>query len=515
MSDNSSYYFTTTTPYSNYYETDDLISFSLAAGSTGVLQFTSLLTTTNTDISVNLVISGGGGGGASSGQSYDSDIETMSWGSGSGGGGAGFGQIVLQDISSTYNYTVGSGGVGGIGSPPPSLAGVDGANGGNSSLTTPYGNIIATGGGGAPSLWTVYGPPPQAGTSGHLTYPSSSNIIVIYDCSGGNGGIGVNNDSSPGTPSAGSDSTPIQTIEIYDSSNVSFGGGGGGGDASTSPQWDSGTSSWIQPQTSNNGGQAGLNGIGGAIGSSGTLTNKDGGNATSYGSGGGGAGQAGITDASFSSEWNYWYNNGGSGGDGVIFITFFKPPVIVSITNGSLVYLNNSTISLQQDSLISLTTNLIGTATSFTQSTSLTFVDVSNNGTITINTSSVDVGNYIFTFYGENNVGISDNFILNISVYAPPTPPPPPPNQVKTGGPIRMCDTRFQGCRHYNKSLPGSSGNIVITGSTQSEILTRLVNLQQYQRGARWVQINAPTNQYGSRAGAPHGYGQSPKNDFN
>jgi hypothetical protein len=234
MSNNSSYYFTTTTPYSNYYETDDFISFSLAAGSTGVLQFTSLLTTTNTDISVNLVISGGGGGGASSGQNGSDSIENMSWGSGSGGGGGGFGKIVLQDISSTYNYIVGSGGVGGVGSTTGSITGVDGADGSNSSFTTPYGNIVAGGGGGAPSLWTEYDPKP--GTAGTLTYPSNPDIIVIYDCSGGNGGIGVNNDSLPAnSPTAGSNSTPIQTIEIYDSSDVSFGGGGGGGDASTTP----------------------------------------------------------------------------------------------------------------------------------------------------------------------------------------------------------------------------------------------------------------------------------------
>ena len=88
-------------------------------------------------------------------------------------------------------------------------------------------------------------------------------------------------------------------------------------------------------------------------------------------------------------------------------------------------------------------------------------------------------------------------------------------NQNTTGGPIRSCDSRLRGCSHYTKSLPGSSGNVVITGSTQSQILTRLVYLQQYQRGAKWVQINSPTNGYGSRAGAPYGYGESPKNDFN
>ena len=514
MSNNSSYYFTTTTQYSNYYETDDIISFSLTTGSSGTLTFTQLLTTTNTDISVNLVISGGGGGGASSGQNGAGDPVNMSWGSGSGGGGAGFGKINLKNIITSYTYTIGSGGIGGVGSTTPQITGVDGGNGGDSTFTTPYGDIVAEGGRGAPSLWTVYGPPPQAGTAGTLTYPSNPNIIAINDCSGGNGGIGVNNDSPPAnSPTAGSNSTPIQTIEIYDSSNVSFGGGGGGGDASTSPQYDGTTEMWTAPTTSNNGGQAGFNGIGGAVGSTGTLTDASGGDAITYGAGGGGAGQAGINDSPFSNEWQYWYNNGGSGGDGVIFITFFKPPVIVSITDGSVIYLNNSTISLPQDSVISLTTNIIGTATSFTQLSSLTFVNIINNGIITINSSGVDVGNFIFTFYGENNVGISDNFILNINVYDPVTPTPPIYNG--TGGPINICNTKERNCNNYSKTLPGSSGNMVITGMTRATQITTAVNVQQYVRGARWVKQNAPVNQFGSRAGAPAGYGQPIRNSFN
>jgi len=81
-------------------------------------------------------------------------------------------------------------------------------------------------------------------------------------------------------------------------------------------------------------------------------------------------------------------------------------------------------------------------------------------------------------------------------------------------GPINVCDSRFRNCNNYSKLLPGSSGNIVITGQTQSQALTRIINLEQYTRGSKWVQINSPTNQYGSRAGAPNGYGESPKNNF-
>jgi hypothetical protein len=84
-----------------------------------------------------------------------------------------------------------------------------------------------------------------------------------------------------------------------------------------------------------------------------------------------------------------------------------------------------------------------------------------------------------------------------------------------TRGPITKCDSKFRNCNNYNKALPGSSGNLVLTGMTQSQILTTLVNIQSYSRGARWVKTYVPTNGYGSRAGAPYGYGQSPKNYFN
>ena len=105
--------------------------------------------------------------------------------------------------------------------------------------------------------------------------------------------------------------------------------------------------------------------------------------------------------------------------------------------------------------------------------------------------------------YDQENI----NIIIN--------PPPPPPILPNTGGPIRICDSRLRACKHYSKNITGSSGNVVITGQTQSQILQNLVVNQSYHRGARWVKRNAPTNGYGSRAGAPYGYGESPKNDFN
>ena len=422
VANNSSYYFTTTTQYNNYYETDDLINFSLTAGSSGTLTFTPLVTTTNTDISLCLVISGGGGGGASSGQNYGGGIESMSWGSGSGGGGAGFGKIILENISTSYNYTVGSGGVGGIGSQDNNYAQTSGGNGGNSSFNTSYGNIVAGGGGGAPSIWIDY-EPVKAGTAGTLTYPSNPDIIAINDCSGGNGGLGVQNDESyyVGVPTPGSKSTPIQTIEVYDSYTISIGGGGGGGNAGNEYNFDRDTMTWTEPKTSNNAGKPGLNGIGGQGYGPGALIQASGGDAITYGAGGGGAGQAGISDSPYSNKWQYWYNNGGYGGNGIIYITFLKPPVVVSITDGSVVYSNNSIIYLQEGSQISFTSTTITTATLFTQTTSLNFVELnSTNGNITIN-SNVSAGNYTFSFYCENSVGKSNTFNLNISVLSSST----------------------------------------------------------------------------------------------
>ena len=98
----SSYYFTTSTPYDNYNETEDYIVFSFNTGSVGSLLFSDLLTTINTDISLNIVIVGGGGGAAIS--SAGDEDDPQSWGSSAGGGGAGFGKLTIKNINS-YQYT--------------------------------------------------------------------------------------------------------------------------------------------------------------------------------------------------------------------------------------------------------------------------------------------------------------------------------------------------------------------------------------------------------------------------
>ncbi len=77
--------------------------------------------------------------------------------------------------------------------------------------------------------------------------------------------------------------------------------------------------------------------------------------------------------------------------------------------------------------------------------------------------------------------------------------------------PINICNSKLRNCNNYSKKLPGSSGNVVITGNTNSQLLSNL----SYKGYGKWVQRNAPTNAYGSRTGAPYGYGSSPKNDLN
>jgi hypothetical protein len=74
--------------------------------------------------------------------------------------------------------------------------------------------------------------------------------------------------------------------------------------------------------------------------------------------------------------------------------------------------------------------------------------------------------------------------------------------------PISICGSKKLICNNHSKHIPGSSGNVVITGSNRPQILSTLAN----KGFGKWVQINAPTNMYGSRTGAPHGFGESPKN---
>ena len=170
--------------------------------------------------------------------------------------------------------------------------------------------------------------------------------------------------------------------------------------------------------------------------------------------------------------------------------------------NSSYIFKYEDAFSITPNTVIQNIAN-IGLSTN---ERSLFNIDIT--GKITLNTKQS--GNYYMTVSILFNDGSVDSEYFEVNIGSKPGPP----NLPTTGGPIRICDTKFRSCNNITKSLPGTSGNVVITGLTQSEILKRLVEMQTNRRGARWVKRNAPTNGYGSRSGAPHGYGSSPKNDL-
>lgn len=79
---------------------------------------------------------------------------------------------------------------------------------------------------------------------------------------------------------------------------------------------------------------------------------------------------------------------------------------------------------------------------------------------------------------------------------------------------IQSCTSRFKICKCYTKSLPGSSGNIVVNNLTLAMRVSNLIRQQSSNRNAQWTQKHISLNVYGQRAGGPTGYGQSPKNIF-
>ena len=136
-----------------------------------------------------------------------------------------------------------------------------------------------------------------------------------------------------------------------------------------------------------------------------------------------------------------------------------------------------------------------------------------NNGELTTK-YSYDAINWQDTY--QNTIEGEVNGIG--SKYYPPNPPSPPsaesiPQILMSGGPIRRCGTKYQRCYNYSKQIPGSSGNVVITGGSRAQLVSEMSGFGKIF--GKFVQRDAPTYGYGSRAGAPYGYGKSPKNDLN
>ena len=230
---------------------------------------------------VNVLVVGGGGGGGS-----NNNINAI-LGGGGGGGGIYYSTTFSPSIKTTYNITVGSGGLGCTSTSPNN----NGENGGNSIISTSTGPLItSTGGYGSDGSNGGYGGDGGYGGEGITTK------------NGGNGGYGINsNNPQPSPYGNGKDST-IQIITLpFTQPNTILNLSGGGGGAS------------VNFFDNYVGGNPGL----GSGGSSGTTGGAPDGNGipavqsfqTGSGFGGGGGGCAFPTGQNF---------NAGNGGNGVV-----------------------------------------------------------------------------------------------------------------------------------------------------------------------------------------------------
>jgi hypothetical protein len=162
-------------------------------------------------------IGGGGGGGGCAHVTNQASAAA-------GGGGGGYCELTIPSPSSTYSYSVGSGGAGGIGNNQGSI-------GGNST----FGSMTADGGGGGdggPGSANTNTVNAQAGTGGSS---SGGDLNVVGGCGGPGiimgtqfemlGGFGGN--SSLGGGAYPIQITPINTATTGNNGNQ-YGGGGGG-----------------------------------------------------------------------------------------------------------------------------------------------------------------------------------------------------------------------------------------------------------------------------------------------
>lgn len=176
-----------------------------------------------TSILVELVGGGGGGGSSVGGAS--------TYASGGGGGGGGYARLWVASASSTYTYTVGSGGTAGT---------AGGAGGSGGTTTFSASSLQATGGsGGAASpgisvdLTAFYaGGTGGIGSNGNLNVkgaPGQFGIVASGNLGGGFGGASHFGGASIGIVGATGAGTAGSTY-----------GGGGGGGSSTTVSYDGG-----------------------------------------------------------------------------------------------------------------------------------------------------------------------------------------------------------------------------------------------------------------------------------
>lgn len=265
-----------------------------------------------TKIMVYVQAAGGGGGSGATGTDSSGPIRA---GGGGGGGSAGQWRTAVLEVvpGQNINYSVGSGGAGGVGRTAPFTAGASGSDGGN----TVFGGIACVGGNGGPGGNAPTNSPNISGTGASGATGVSN--FVENTAGGGSAATVINGNAGSGT-----------------GGRFAGGGGGGGAIQGTGTSGNGGT-----PIGNNSGaggagassgsgdarGGAGGGGEGTPLGQGGNGTPGSGFTGTSVagfagtmGAGGGGSGGGG---ARVSNAGTGDTGAGGAGGDGIIKIYRF------------------------------------------------------------------------------------------------------------------------------------------------------------------------------------------------
>ena len=229
-----------------------------------------------------LVVGGGGGGG-------------LNVGAGGAGGGVYFKTGISVAAADGLVVNVGAGGAGGsLGGQETSavVPGINGANGGNSSLKFADLNLFANGGSGGKTYW----PSNQCVGTGSPNAPQSAGGSALAGGVAGTGGVGGAGAQGSGN---GSNGAAGYSINFFATSST-YGSGGGGG------SWGGSASGGIGGTGAGSGGSAS-----GSAGSSG---------GANLGAGGGGGS---ITCGA-----------GGSGGSGLVAVRYLTPLSISTPSSG-------------------------------------------------------------------------------------------------------------------------------------------------------------------------------------
>lgn len=195
---------------------------TLAAGWAGLLNMQVLSSgTTYTPTAgthkIIVEIIGGGGGGGGAGTTASGEVSI-----GSGGGSGGYGRKLFTGINGTYNYSIGSGGLG--------VSGANGTWGGNTTFTGP-GSVTITARGGPNGIFTPAATPPVMSYAPGQGAGGSTNCDISISGSTGLYGFALSTTYATGGQGAAGPwgSLGYPQYESADGCDgVSFGSGGGG-----------------------------------------------------------------------------------------------------------------------------------------------------------------------------------------------------------------------------------------------------------------------------------------------